>query len=98
MGVPVLTIAGDSHRSRVSASQLAAVGLDKQLVAANRDDYVKTAIRLASDHVMLNNLRQGLRERLQQSPLMDAKVFTRELENRYHKMWKTWCAGESQKT
>ena len=95
MGVPVLTIAGDSHRSRVSASQLTAVGLHKQLVAADAAEYVKIATRLADDHMMLNNLRQGLRERVQQSPLMDAKGFTRELENRYHRIWNTWCAEET---
>ncbi len=94
MGVPVLCLAGDSHRSRVTASQLRAIGLHRQLVAADKAEYVKTAIRLASDHMMLNNLRQGLRERLVQSPLMDAKVFTRELENRYHMIWSKWCAQE----
>lgn len=91
MGVPVLTMAGDSHRSRVTASQLRAVGLHRQLVAADKAEYVKTAIRLASDHMLLNNLRQGIRERLAQSPLMDAKVFTRELEKRYHTIWGKWC-------
>ncbi len=94
MGVPVLTIAGDSHRSRVGASQLRAVGLHRQLVATDRDDYVRIGIKLASDSVMLNNLRQGLTERLQQSPLMDAKTFTRELENRYREIWQRWCEQE----
>ena len=95
MGVPVLAMAGAAHRSRVSASQLQAVGLHRQLVAADRAEYVKMGIRLASDHMMLNNLRQGLRERVQQSPLMDANAFTRALETHFRQIWAGWCSEEN---
>jgi predicted O-linked N-acetylglucosamine transferase (SPINDLY family) len=74
---------------------LQAVGLHRQLVAADRAEYVKMGIRLASDHMMLNNLRQGLRERVQQSPLMDANAFTRALEKRYRQIWAEWCSQEN---
>jgi predicted O-linked N-acetylglucosamine transferase (SPINDLY family) len=43
MGIPVITMAGSTHVSRVGASLLARVGLD-ELVCANAESYVRQAI------------------------------------------------------
>ena len=91
MGVPVLTLTGDRHASRVTTSQLSSLGLD-MLIAADRDQYVNTAVRLASDTALLNSIREGLRERLQESALMDYQGFTRQLEEKYRDTWRSWCA------
>jgi len=91
MGVPVLTLTGDRHASRVTTSQLSSLGLD-MLIAADRDQYVNTAVRLASDTALLNSIREGLRERLQESSLMDYQGFTRQLEEKYRDTWRSWCA------
>jgi predicted O-linked N-acetylglucosamine transferase (SPINDLY family) len=91
MGVPVVTLAGSRHVSRVTASQLYSMGLDI-LVASHSDQYVDTAVRLASDMSKLSNLRAGLRERIQKSPLMDYRGFTRQLEKKYRDIWRLWCA------
>jgi predicted O-linked N-acetylglucosamine transferase (SPINDLY family) len=40
---------------------------------------------------MLSSLRVTLRARLQASPLMDEERFTRDLENLYRQMWRTYC-------
>ena len=90
MGVPVITLAGTSHPSRVSASLLATVGL-QQLVASSPDQYVEIATQLASDLVVLNSLRSGLREDMRSSPLMDYPEFTRHLEHEYRIIWRHWC-------
>jgi predicted O-linked N-acetylglucosamine transferase (SPINDLY family) len=94
MGVPVVTLAGKTHASRVGASLLHALALD-ELVATSADAYVDIAVRLASDTDRLAQLRAGLRGRMQSSPLMDAERFTRGLEQAYRTMWRTWCAGRS---
>jgi len=39
-------------------------------------------------------LRQSLRQRMTDSPLLDHAGFTRRLENEYRTMWKNWCAGD----
>jgi predicted O-linked N-acetylglucosamine transferase (SPINDLY family) len=91
MGVPVLTLTGDRHASRVTTSQLNSLGLD-MLIAADRDQYVNTAVRLALDTALLNGVREGLRERLQESALMDYQGFTRQLEAKYRDIWRRWCA------
>ena len=92
MGVPVVALAGDRHASRVTASQLNALGLGA-LAAADTDQYVDIAAQLGSDMAKLASIRQGLRERLLNSPLTDYAGFTRQLEDKYRDIWRQWCAG-----
>lgn len=94
MGVPVITLAGQTHVSRVGASLLASLGLS-ELVATNSDDYVKLAIQLAADRERLISLRQNLRDRMKQSPLMDAPAFAKNIESAYRQMWRAWCEKDS---
>ena len=97
MGVPVLTLTGSRHASRVTTSQLSSLGLD-MLIAADSDQYVDTAVRLASDTALLSNIREGLRERFQGSALMDYQGFTRQLEAKYREIWQSWCAEHQNNT
>lgn len=85
MGVPVVTMAGASHLSRVGVSFLNAVGL-RELVAATRDDYIAIATKLASEPRRLMHLRENLRSMMAHSPLMDAKGVTREIEEAFVQM------------
>ena len=94
MGVPVITWAGKDHRSRVTASQLTAVGLD-HLVATSKDEYIDIAVTAATDKVMLESSRKDLRERMHASPLMDAEGITRDLEAAYRQVWKRWCDSQA---
>ena len=94
MGVPVVTLAGESHAGRVGVSLLHRVGLD-DLVASDLDGYVDAAAGLAGDHERLGELRSALRARMRRSSLCDAQTFTRELEAAYREMWRTWCADGS---
>lgn len=96
MGVPVVTLAGRTHVSRVGASLLGSVGL-ADLVASNPEDYVATAAGLAADLPRLEGLRKGMRERLRASPLLDAAGFARGVEAAYRKAWQQWAeAGAPQ--
>ncbi|HEY9843028.1 MAG TPA: tetratricopeptide repeat protein [Candidatus Obscuribacterales bacterium] len=90
MGVPVITLAGGSHVARVGVSLLQSVGLE-ELIAAEQTDYVAIAARLAGDLPALQALRQGLRARMDSSPLCDGPGFTRGLEAAYRRMWQRWC-------
>ncbi len=92
MGVPVITLAGRTHASRVGASLLAAVGLSS-LVAGTPAEYVGHAARLAGDLDSLAAMRAGLRERMRSSPLMDAARFARGVEAAYRALWHDWCRG-----
>jgi protein O-GlcNAc transferase len=93
MGVPVVTLAGPAHVSRVGVSLLSNVGLP-ELIAQSADEYVAIALKLARDLSGLAQMRRTLRDRMRSSPLMDGTRFTRDMEAAYRQMWRTWCEKE----
>ena len=94
MGVPVITLAGAAHVTRVGASLLHTVGLD-ELIAADEDDYVRRAADLARDADRRGRLRDGLRERLLASPLCDAAAHSRAMEGAIRSMWREVLASSA---
>ena len=91
MGVPVITLAGEAHMSRVGASILRCVGLDS-LVADGDAEYTEIAIALAHDRGRCRALRAGMRDRMLASPLLDHANFTLKLERHFRQAWEAWCA------
>jgi protein O-GlcNAc transferase len=92
MGVPVITLAGTTHVSRVGASLLSNLGLP-ELIANGPDQYVKIAADLANDRARLTELRRTLRDRMADSLLTDGPLFAREVESNYRRMWRKWIWG-----
>lgn len=90
MGVPVLSLVGDSAPSRGGASVLGTIGLD-ELLADTTEQYLDRACSLANNRERLASLRAGMRARMSASPLMDSARFTRHLEYAYRSMWRKWC-------
>jgi predicted O-linked N-acetylglucosamine transferase (SPINDLY family) len=90
MGVPVVTLAGDTHAGRIGVSLLTAIGLP-ELIAPSPDQYVQIATDLANDPTRLSHLRQTMRPRVINSPLQDPLTLTRALEAAYRQMWHDWC-------
>jgi predicted O-linked N-acetylglucosamine transferase (SPINDLY family) len=89
MGVPVVTLAGDSFLSRRGISLLKAVGLD-ELICASPQEYVDCAVQLASDPMRLARIRRELRERMMRSPLCDGASYARELEREFRQAFRAW--------
>jgi predicted O-linked N-acetylglucosamine transferase (SPINDLY family) len=94
MGVPVVTLVGDTVVGRAGLSQLTNLGLT-ELIARTPDEFVDVALALANDLPRLAGLRASLRQRMRQSPLMDFPRFARGVEAAYRSAWAAWCAGES---
>jgi predicted O-linked N-acetylglucosamine transferase (SPINDLY family) len=90
MGVPVVTVAGSEHRSRVGVSLLTNVGLDA-LVAGDIDHYIAKVIELSANLHALSELRKGLRNQMQNSPLRDEPGFVREFDAALQSIWQEWC-------
>ncbi|MCG2720607.1 MAG: tetratricopeptide repeat protein [Thermodesulfovibrionales bacterium] len=90
MGVPVITLEGTTHASRVGVSLLSNIGLS-ELIAKSQLEYVEKAAALSIDIEKLQTLRKDLRRMMTQSPLMEAKQFTLNLEACYRRIWETWC-------
>jgi predicted O-linked N-acetylglucosamine transferase (SPINDLY family) len=92
MGVPVVSLAGQTAVGRGGLSILSNLGLT-ELVAHDEQQYVRIAAELAHDLPRLAGLRAALRQRMQDSPLTDAPRFARNVEAAYRRMWRRWCAG-----
>jgi predicted O-linked N-acetylglucosamine transferase (SPINDLY family) len=89
MGVPVVTLVGDTVAGRAGLSQAESLGLP-ELIARTPDQYVSLAAALARDLDRLEALRGTLRGRMERSPLMDAPRFVRNLEAAYRQAWRAW--------
>jgi protein O-GlcNAc transferase len=87
MGVPVISLVGKTAVGRSGSSVLSNLGLT-ELLARTPEEYRVLAARA----VEWIALRPGLRERMRQSPLMDAAGFARDLEAIYRRIWKKWAA------
>jgi predicted O-linked N-acetylglucosamine transferase (SPINDLY family) len=94
MGVPVVTLVGQTVIGRAGLSQLTNLHLP-ELIAKTPQHYVEIAIGLAKDLPRLAELRRTLRPRMRASPLMDAPRFARDIEAAYRQMWQSWCAQNS---
>jgi predicted O-linked N-acetylglucosamine transferase (SPINDLY family) len=90
MGVPVVSLSGRTHISRVGVSLLTYAGLP-ELIAQTPEEYVRLAAALAGDLPRLAELRRTLRPRMQASALLDAPRFALDVEAAYRQMWRAWC-------
>jgi protein O-GlcNAc transferase len=86
MGVPTLTLVGETMLSRQGAALMACVGLT-EWVAGDEEDYVDRALGHAADLNRLAGLRQGLRQQVLASPLFDAPRFASRLESLLQGLW-----------
>jgi predicted O-linked N-acetylglucosamine transferase (SPINDLY family) len=92
MGVPVVTLVGNTVVGRAGSSQLSNLNL-RELAADGREQFVKVAVELARDWPRLSELRRTLRHRMEGSPLMDGERFAAGVETAFGQMWERWCAS-----
>ena len=90
MGVPVVTLAGASLASRLSASILTALGM-QEWIARSDDEYVRIAVQAAADLPALERLRLALRGRMAASAVGDVAAYARRVEQTYRALWRRWC-------
>lgn len=90
MGCPVISLYGQNHVSRMSLSILSAVNL-KEFAVSTPEAYVDAAVNLAQDIEKLDFFRKTIRDKMLNSPLMDNKTFTQQLEQYFQKIWEEYC-------
>ncbi|MFZ6648661.1 tetratricopeptide repeat protein [Undibacterium sp. TJN25] len=95
MGVPVLTLAGESFLERQGVSLLINANLP-DWIAITPDDYIARAISHASNLQQLANLRGNLRQQLLTSTLFNSTRLAFKLEVALRGMWVRWCDQPSQ--
>jgi predicted O-linked N-acetylglucosamine transferase (SPINDLY family) len=84
-GLPLVTLAGRSFVSRVSASFLTNLGLP-DLIAMSLDEYESIALSLARDPERLARIRRQLAETRRSAPLFDLDRLVRNMEAAYLRM------------
>jgi predicted O-linked N-acetylglucosamine transferase (SPINDLY family) len=92
MGVPVVSLRGDAHHSRVGFSLLSAIG-HPELCVDNPETYVQTCATLAADPERLARLRADLPRALAASPLCDKQAFARRFGEALRHAWRDLCAA-----
>lgn len=90
MGVPVITLAGNTSAGRVGSSLLHQLGLS-ELIGDQPDDYCNLAVALAYDSERRIRLRQQLRPMMETSSLCDGQSFARTVETVYRAVWRDYC-------
>ncbi len=79
-GVPVVTLQGQSHASRMVASVLVAMGR-ASWVADSEEEYRAVAAGLATDITTLTQTREILRGQMAGSPVTDGQGFAKDFES-----------------
>jgi protein O-GlcNAc transferase len=92
MGVPVVSLAGLAHASRVGASLLSRAG-HPEWVATSEEAYVAIAAAMAADVDRLFRIRSELRWKLSSSTLGDVTMLAKALEAAYRAMVRELADG-----
>jgi len=79
MGLPVITLLGDSHRARVGASFLSSIGRE-DWVAHSLDEYISIAISVGERDLNGEHDRVLQRNALRESALFNADLFMKDFE------------------
>jgi predicted O-linked N-acetylglucosamine transferase (SPINDLY family) len=95
MGVPALTLASPRPVGRIGTSLMTNLGLS-EWVAQDEQEYEDKAVTFAQDITTLASLRNGMRARMQASPVMDERAFAHDVENAFETMWRNWVDSSNQ--
>lgn len=93
MGVPVLTVTGDTFAGRVATSLLHAVDL-AHLCTGSLEEYRRKALHLAQAPAELAALKAHLERGRGQFALFDTVGYCRQLEAAYAQVWARHRRGE----
>ena len=91
VGVPVISLYGRNSVSRSGLSILSTLGL-RDLAASTEEQYVDIAVALASDLVRLEELRRGLRGRIERSSLRNEELFAKQFDELLQLAWSQYLA------
>lgn len=90
MGVPVITLTGNTHASRVSQSILHRLNLGS-LACNSTIEFANKAKELSDSPELRNHLRHNLRQTMRNSSLMNEQQFAQQFIDAIRKEWKHWC-------
>lgn len=89
MGVPVITLIGQTMGQRMTSSMLSVMG-HPEWIAYSESEYIDKVVALARDVEKRKRLRVAQRSKMVQSPLCDARGLAKSLEDAYTAMLLRW--------
>jgi protein O-GlcNAc transferase len=92
-GTPMVTLPGETLASRVASSQLSTLGL-MELVARDRESYENIAVKLGNDSDYRRAVRNKVWEQRLSSPLFNVRLYAKDLEDLFYKMWDKFRQGD----
>jgi len=90
MGVPTLTLSGQTPASRVGSTIMLSIGLE-EFVANTEKDFVNKGLSVVNDLDGLALLRRELRNRFKLSPAQQPELIAKGVERALRLMWQRWC-------
>lgn len=92
MGVPTLTLVGNTPCGQQGAAILGHLGLET-FIARDAQDFMHKGVVWAQQFDTLSAIRSQLRERLTHSVLGQPALVADGLERALRTMWRRWCSG-----
>jgi predicted O-linked N-acetylglucosamine transferase (SPINDLY family) len=92
MGVPTLTLAGDTPASRTGAFMLGHMELS-EFLAHDKEDFVRKGLAWRDNFDQLSQIRAELRERYLKSAIGQPALVAAGFERALQTMWQRWCMG-----
>jgi predicted O-linked N-acetylglucosamine transferase (SPINDLY family) len=93
MGVPMVTLSGNTFVSRMAGSMLHYAGLD-ELIAQNHADYENLAVALSADPERLARIKAHMLSQRNPGGSFDMSHFTHELERNYEEAYAKLSSAE----
>jgi predicted O-linked N-acetylglucosamine transferase (SPINDLY family) len=91
MGVPTLTLRGNTPHGRAGSAVAERIG-HPELVAESVEGYVANAVRLARDPEALGRMRVGLRERVRLG-FGNHAAHAAQFREAVREAWERWCGA-----
>ena len=92
MGLPVLTLEGNSFNSREAATILRSINLP-ELITSSEKEYESLAIEFGNNPEKIKLIKEKLVSNLSIAPLYNTPLFTKNLESAYAKMYHRYKQG-----
>lgn len=97
MGVPTLSLAGETPASRSGASILGRLGLN-EFVATSIDSFVEKSAQFMEQTEELSRVRETMRVRFNASELGQPNLLSQHINTALRIAWKRWCVGAPAET
>ncbi|AFZ48659.1 hypothetical protein Cyast_2716 [Cyanobacterium stanieri PCC 7202] len=92
--IPVVTRVGEQFAARNSYTYMMNAGITEG-IAWSEEEYIEWGIKFGTDENLRKEVSWKLRQSKKNSPLWDAKQFTKDMEKAYQQMWEIYVNSKA---